>query len=60
MVDAKIEGYLVAAMALIPAGVGMITAAPDTGTRLIGLGMVALGIVAVYLRGLQKDKVTEG
>jgi len=57
MVNAKIESYLIAAMALIPTGVGMLTAAQDTETRIIGLGMVGFGIVAVYLRGQQKDQV---
>lgn len=53
--DSKVEGYLVAAMALIPTGIGMVTAAQNLETRLMGLGLVGAGLVAVYLRGQQKD-----
>ena len=55
--DTRTEGYLIAAMALIPTGVGILTSATDTTTRLIGLGVVTLGIIAVVLRGQQKDTI---
>ena len=55
--DAKTEGYLVAAMALIPTGVGMVTAASDVTNKAIGLALVGFGMVAIYLRSKQKDNI---
>ncbi len=57
--DAKTEGYLIAGMALIPTGIGMITAAPDLENKIVGLVLVGMGLVCVYLRGKQKDKIGE-
>ena len=55
--DTKVEGYLVAAMALIPTGIGVIVSNIDIQAKVLGVVLVGLGLVAVYLRGLQKDKV---
>ncbi len=55
--DKKIEGYLIAGMALIPTGIGMITAATTLENKIIGLAVTVLGIVCVILRGQEKDKV---
>ncbi len=55
--DAKTEGYLVAAIALIPTGTAMLMTATEFKGQIIGLGVTALGLLAVYLRGQQKDIV---
>ncbi len=54
--DAKTEGYLVAAIALLPMGMSMLQA-PDIESKVIGIVMVALGLLAIFLRGNQKDAV---
>lgn len=55
--DLKTEGYLVAAIGLIPTGISILTTATDIKAQLMGLGITALGLLAVYLRGQQKDTV---
>lgn len=54
--DAKTEGYLVAAIALIPLGMEMLQA-PDLQSKVVGIIMVGIGLLAVFLRGNQKDAV---
>ncbi len=55
--DAKIEGYLVAATALIPAGIMLATNAtgPAWYTQLIGISMIFLGLVAIGIRSNMKE-----
>lgn len=59
MVDTKTEGYLAAAIALIPIGISMISGATEWQGQLMGVGVTALGLVAIYLRGQHKDAVAE-
>jgi hypothetical protein len=57
MVDARTEGALAAAIVLIPLGIGMVQTGTDVGSKAIGAVLIVAGLVAIYLRGLQKDAV---